>query len=203
MSWQAAFDDKRKFLLNTLQNELHLQENYHNHKEKMAWTAVSLFAGFTVLFIGRIVTIESDRLTILFNKHIDFSEVVLFAVLVAMFLSTIIFLNMQFRARWNSADTSEVFYRYLYRMQLLDSNSIENLLHIENINSKGSIYPDEIMKELRILHSKRSIASIVCALPLLFCRKTDERFKTEIPSYVIAFILLCSQILTVIALNFM
>ncbi len=188
-------------IIASLHNELQIQETYHDHKEKMAWTSTYAFLGFTVLFIGKLGTMRCTDLPDLFNARLDPFEWIMFTILSVMFLLTLAFTSMQFKARWHSAAVTEAIYRHLFRLEL-ELDVPKSTLHWPVLNKVGQTYPDEIQQEIRLFESKRTISSILAAVPLLFSAKTDERLKTEIPSYGMALVLFLAQVLTVIWLNY-
>ena len=189
-------------LIGTIHQQLNLQETYHNHKERMAWTATSLFLGFTVLFIARVATIDPERIAFLFDKRIGIPDALMIFVLFLIYVLTNVFLWMQFSARWDSAEISHLLTMYLFRLELQAESTTKNLLHMDAMPSKDGIYPDEIMKRLRISRTERKWIRVVAKVPRIFCKSTDERHKSELASYLIALLLFLSQMGTVIWMNF-
>jgi hypothetical protein len=198
----TSTDPKLDRLISTIHQQLNLQETYHNHKEKMAWTATSLFLGFTVLFIGKVATVNCADVPFLFDSAIRAPEILVGIVLLLIYVLTNIFLWMQFSARWDSADISHLLTRYLFKLELIDPNRARNLLHVEPLSTKDSIYPEEIMKLLRIKRARRKWRKVIAQVPRILCKATDERYKSELSSYLIAFILFLSQIAAIVYINY-
>lgn len=78
-----------------LNTELKLFETYQNHKETMAWTATALFLAGGAAFVSSVpdFAIASQWLASLW-------------ILLAT-LALFVFLHMQFKKRWDGADTQE------------------------------------------------------------------------------------------------
>jgi hypothetical protein len=188
-------------ILTTLHNELRIQEAYHDHKEKMAWTSTYAFLGFTIVLMGRLITLKKKDLPVLFNCRIDSVEWAMFALLTVIFILTIAFMSMQFKARWYSAGVTETVYKHLFKLELGIEKPLANL-QWPILTVKGQIYPDEMQEEIDQHKDERTLCAILKAIPFLFSRKTKEALKSEIPSYGIALVMYISQILIVFWLNY-
>ena len=83
-----------------LMQQIELNEKYHDTKEKMAWTAATLYLGFSVAAINWILTVYGP----VKGEWREFA-LLLFAIW-TVFLAGLMFVRFQFLMRWNSVRKS-------------------------------------------------------------------------------------------------
>ncbi len=166
-------------MIDALLREITLQESYHNHKEKMAWTASSLYFLFTAAFAAWLISQTTEIFCI--------QKIIIAIVLLLVLVCGIIFIAMQFKMRWYSTDISVVLHRVVY--QLLSGKSVRDYINesepLLKLDGKFN-YPEVIEHAIQTLHDKRKH----------WCKeRKDDRYRTEIPTYCLMIILFASQII--------
>ena len=163
---------------------------YHHQKELMAWTASSIYFGFSV------------GLFVFVRQHgIDYrAQCVLTAGLPLIFLSVFIFLNNQFTSRWHALDR-------IHRWQSAFADHWDNIRLSVDYRALESRIDSELRErgEKSFLNQRSgcTIAILMMSFPLTFLifiiqpNQIDSRYRTEIPTYVLAAFFLLAQIFTV------
>lgn len=158
-------------------SEIETINTYHDHKEKMAWTATAFYVPATVI-LGYTA---ADRLD-------DIAKLVLSLVILIASVMTTMFVNMQFRMRWNAADIERGLKRIKGKLCQLEEISSDFNLSLPE--SKASEIPPQwpifVQHELDKCVTKRFRTDIVKAIlnAITFrWKKIDDRLKTEVASY--------------------
>lgn len=149
-------------------SEIQKWENYHNHKETMAWTA-------TAFYITGVVTVGF----ILSNAPVIDRALVTLGVLIVGYLIWI-FINMQFRMRWLSADFQKGLIQFAAD---LCSSSVELPDKSEFKVDQEKRFPDHIYIYINQVTTCRNNKIKAVKNMLLQRADLDDRWKTELPSY--------------------
>ena len=155
-------------------SEIETINTYHDHKEKMAWTATVFYVPATVI-LGYTAAGRLD----------DIAKLVLSIVILVASVMTTMFVNMQFRMRWNAADIERGLKRIKGKLcQLEEISSDFNLLLPESkANEIPPQWPIFVQQELDKCVTKRFRKDIVKAIlnAITFrWKKIDDRLKTEL-----------------------
>jgi len=159
-------------------SETHKWQNYHDHKERMAWTA-------TAFFVTGIVTVGF----ILTNAPIVARILVTIGILLVGYM-ILIFINMQFRMRWRASDNIEGLEKFAC---YLCSKSV-NLPEI--IECGNNRFPDHIFKYIKDSRSSIPQKRHIIKQLLSLHPELDSRLETELPSYGIVLIASLTSILS-------
>jgi hypothetical protein len=188
-----ASDDISDYL-NWLNHEHQIYENYHNHKEMMAWIATAFYAP-SIITIGFVV-----------SKVSLLADILLTAGLVIAAYIVLVFINMQFRKRWFASDATAVLMRLIVRLSGSSDNieyrrKVKLLLgRIENKDIDEHFLPVFIEYIINRLGRKRRLPQFLSAVGHIFTlrlRNLDDRWKTEIPCYTVV---LLSTIVAILSL---
>ncbi len=157
--------------------EIKTINTYHDHKEKMAWTATAFYVPATVI-LGYTAADHLD----------DIAKSVLSVFIVVTSVMTTMFVNMQFRRRWWAADMERGLRRIKGKVcQLEEMSPTFNLSIPEcNANEIPPEWPIFVQQELDKCVTKRFRADILKAIlnAITFrWKKIDDRLKTELVSY--------------------
>ncbi len=157
---------------------IELNDKYHDMKERMAWVAISIYMGFSVLLIRWLIE----------TKCVFDPTWPIIVGLTIIYICVFCFIMLQFEHRWMSVDKS---------------TALENVLRISNgtsISKFPDILIDELVKEQNKQGNKRCYLLIIfltLIFPLYFgiyliykalgrpCYIADSRYHTEIPTYTI------------------
>jgi len=167
------------------------RQNYHDHKEKMAWIGTIVYLGFCLTVISYVIA-NLENIKIIFNCNLGIKISVLFLQLV-IFLGAYCYINMQFRRRWYAHDEDVILRRYI-QMFLYDNKRLKMFIKENSkiIFINDNYYPEEIQSKMEEFKKNRKISN--------FCK--DDRWKTEIPSYVIIILLFIFKICLLIKIFF-
>jgi hypothetical protein len=177
--------------LNWLNQEHQHYENYHNHKEMMAWVATAFYTP-SVITLGFVVT----ELTLV-------TAVLLTVGLTATVYLVLVFINMQFRKRWWASDATAILVRLIVKISCNSDNpkylpKIKSLFwKLDNKDFDEHFLPLFIEKSIDKLWRKRRFWLALREILLLKLVTLDDRWKTEIPSYIIVFLATITAILSI------
>jgi len=163
--------------LEWMTSEIETTSTYHDHKEKMAWTATAFYVPATVI-LGYTAADHLD----------DIAKLVMSVLIVVASVMATIFVNMQFKMRWIAADREKGLRRVkgkLCQLEEMSSSFNLSLLQIEEAKTPPQ-WPIFVQEELDKCVTKRSFADIPKAIlnTIIFrWGKIDDRYKTEVPSY--------------------
>ena len=158
-------------------SEIETISTYHDHKEKMAWTATAFYVPATVI-LGYTAADHLD----------DIAKLVLSVLIVVTSVMTTMFVNMQFRMRWIAADTENGLKRIKGKLcQLQEMSPDFNLsLPESKANEIPPQWPIFVQQELDKCVTKRLSTDVPKAFlnAITFqWKKIDDRLKTELASY--------------------
>jgi hypothetical protein len=158
-------------------SEIQVINTYHDHKEKMAWTATAFYVPATVI-LGYTAADHLD----------DIAKLVLSVLIVVASVMTTMFVNMQFRMRWVAADMEKGLKRIKGKLCQLEemSPSFNLSLPEGKANEIPPQWPIFVQQELDKCVTKRFRADIPKAIlnTIIFrWKKIDDRHKTEVASY--------------------
>jgi hypothetical protein len=158
-------------------SEIETISTYHDHKEKMAWTATAFYVPASVI-LGYTAADHLD----------DIAKLVLSVLIVVASVMTILFVNMQFRMRWIAADKEKGLKRIKGKLCQLEemSPSFNLSLSESKATNKPSQWPIFVQQELDKCVTERFRADIPKAIlnTIIFrWKKIDDRHKTEVASY--------------------
>lgn len=156
-----------------LKTELRLFETYQNHKETMAWTATALFLAGGAAFVFSVP---------------DFAIANQWPASLCIFLATaalFVFLLMQFKKRWDGADTQEGIRFALARLYLKAEADKLNFEPSEEDPAPG--LPKFVIDE---------IAKVKLRKPRRLGRN-DLRWRSELSSYFFVFLVMVVMLFTV------
>jgi hypothetical protein len=157
--------------------EIQLINTYHDHKEKMAWTA-------TVFYVPAAVILGYTAANHLGN----IAKLALSVLILIACVMTTMFVNMQFRKRWIAADRETGLRRIKARLCQLEEMppAFDRSLPESEVNEGPPQWPSFVQQELKNCLTKRSCSDIPKAIlnAIKFqWGKIDDRHKTEVPSY--------------------
>lgn len=157
-----------------LDSELERQGTYHDHKERMAWTALALYVpGILVLSAA---------------APPDLSIVVRILATVWLIVLTAavgLFLRMQFEMRWHSADLGSALRRVSGKLIAgLSPDSVEDKA-IPDWTAGGQVWPLFIQKAVTECRTERAhFLRTIKDFFLFRWSKIEARTRTELASYV-------------------
>ena len=188
---------------NILINFLADNDKYHDHKETMAWTASSIYFLFSIVIINWLITTDFTKIKL----SLPFIKVWVIIGFTILYICVICFVYMQFKMRWYAADISIVIRKCLFlcTIEKLFPKK-EEFLPINKINNINA-FPESIQKQINLLHEERNICNFLVAVISIillfgiFCGNIDNRFKTEVPTYIlITFLFVLKIVLTCITI---
>lgn len=159
-------------------SEIQIINTYHDHKEKMAWTATAFYVP-AIIILGYAVPAHLSCI----------AKWVLTGLIWITLIMTIMFVSMQFRMRWVAADIEVGLKRINGKLCHLEEMSPSFDLSLPEIkeNEIPSGWPIFVKQELDNCATKRSWVdipkAIFNALSLYRWEKIDDRYKTEVASY--------------------
>lgn len=156
-----------------LNTELKLFETYQNHKEMMAWTATALFLAGGIAFVSSVPDFATT------NQWLA-SLLIIFAT-GALFL----FLHMQFKKRWDGADTQEGIRFALTRLYLPARADELNLEPSKEGPAHG--LPKFVTDEIAKVQLRKPRHRIECK---------DLRWRSELSSYFLVFLVMVAMLFT-------
>ena len=154
--------------------EIDFNERYHNHKETMAWVATALYVSGIIVLGYKAGDIFKS-----FGWAVGTTVLVL---LVACLIFC--FVKMHFDMRWYAADAVHVLMRCTARL-----NSGAELPRPDEwaIDKEDGVWPHFVQREIDQLKTRRSFREATQAslnMVLRLWDEVDDRWKTELPSYV-------------------
>lgn len=158
-------------------SEIEIVNTYHDHKEKMAWTATAFYVPACII-LGYTAAEHLD----------DISRVLLSVLILLASVITTMFVNMQFRMRWDAADMERGLKRI--KGELCRSEEMSPNFNLSLPESKGNEKPPQwpifVQQELDKCITKRFSTDIPKAFlntTTFQWKKIDDRLKTELASY--------------------
>ena len=156
-----------------LTSQMDFQARYHHHKETMAWVATALYVP-GIIYLGFI-----------FKGSQNVVVSVFLLVAVALFY---IFVNMQFRMRWYAADVVAILMR-----RMAEFNRGAELPRSDEwaIDKEDDVWPHFVQQEINTLKEMRKFGKACIALKdlvLFRLAKVDNRWKTELATYLAIFL---------------
>ena len=140
-------------------NERNSEQNYHNHKENMAWVATYLY----------LFAIASVTYYLGVSKDVKFMIGYSIVSIIATFLF-FVFIYVQFRLRWHAANVIAGLTKAL--SQLLNKEISLDAQNMQTIEVKGAVYP-KFLKEA--IDTSSSVSARWYGI--------DMRQMTELASY--------------------
>jgi hypothetical protein len=177
-------EDNSRNHLQWVLNEIQKWEIYHNHKETMAWVSTAFYITGVISF------------SFVLANTIFMARLLANIGIILTFLLMLVFVNMQFRNRWNSADFQIGLMRYA---ALLCCNSTTIPKEPNFVLDEAGRYPDHIWKQIDDFRQKHpreqrnELLRIFLTNPL----GIDDRWKTEVASYVL---IVLATIISIISL---
>lgn len=168
--------------LNWLDSEIGIQENYHNHKETMAWTATAFYLP-AVIVLGYTAAPEVRGPSCL---------ALAFVIGILGFV-TAMFVNMQFEMRWIADDTIKGLRRARGILSAVCDFPAELVKDVPPVSESNTpqVWPLFIQTEIDKCESKRSLCKFCDAMWFGFTfrwRKIDPKMRTELASYAVLLI---------------
>lgn len=146
---------------------------YHQHKETMAWVATALYLP-GVITIGYYVGRGQWNLG---------TQVFISLLLLVVVYLVFVFVNMQFDMRWYAGDVVEILCRRMVKL----NGGVEQAPAPDEWtirNEDKDFWPKFVQEEVDKLKERRDLKAALRDIFLFRLDKVDDRWKTEIPSYV-------------------
>ena len=178
---RQSYKTERNEYIQWLHSMISNRQSYHNHKETMAWVITALYVPGIITFASYIRILEQPGWQIR-------STILLIIVTYLVFC----FLKMQFDMRWESADTIRILMQRLARLNEYGKLPGQDEWKIDKETNSWPNFIQNKIDESR--KSKRNCPEALNALLQFFtwwqCKKNheekvDNRWKTELPSYLI------------------
>ena len=143
---------------------------YHNHKETMAWV-------ITALYIPGIITIGYLSRGLWYPT----GQVIISILLLILGYLVFVFMKMQFDMRWYAADVVAVLMRRLAKLNSGDEPPSGDEWEIDE---EDKYRRPKFMKCDMDKEEKRAVIAAFWDIFLWRWGKVDDRWKTELPSYI-------------------
>jgi hypothetical protein len=154
--------------LDLIKQRIEFTHRYHSEKENMAWLASTLFYGFCLAIISFLLGVK---------KHPEAMDLVVIALgTTVVFIGAMVYINLQFRMRWQANDWTasidEVLNRYSQRYTIAQYR-----LDLRKCNA-----------ECERKRCNCQVFWVSLLWPVLFwrLRKMASEYRSEIPAYGIA-----------------
>ena len=163
-------------VLDWLDSEIAHQESYHDHKERMAWTALAFYVPGVLLLTN---AVASD----LGSGGRVFGTLLLIILVRAVAM----FVNMQFEMRWHAADLANAIRRARGEVTVGKTLSQDDLETTEWTGG-GWVLPRFVAAKAELSRTDRSKDAFHRALGHFLdgrWAKIDARMRTELAGYII------------------
>jgi len=163
-------------ILSWLDSEIGHQERYHDHKERMAWTALAFYVPGVLILTNAVA------------PDLGFGGRVVGTILLGTLVAAVaMFVNMQFEMRWHAADLSNALRRV--RGQVVGGVTLSaHELEVPDWKDGGRVWPRFLDEEVKLCSTDRSGESFDRAFRNFVdgqWSRIEMRMRSELASYVV------------------